>query len=422
MFFWKNTFHSLRRQVSKRLMIAATVFLGVGLTTSMFAVMLDIGDKMQAELSSFGANISVVPKGAAVVTDMYNLDDTQIAGYIDESEIPNLKAIFWGYNIEFFTPFLRTTALSDQDEVPVVGTWFDHQIKVKTGEELVTGIREMRDWWQVDGQWPTDQNQAMAGSRLARSKGWSLGDTVSLEESGATKQVTVSGIFNSGSDEDNQLFVALPIAQALAERPGQVERIEVRAITTPDNDLARRAAVDPSTLSLTEWETWYCTAYVSSIAYQIEESMTNVDASAIRQVADNEGVILEKTELIMTTVAIFAMIASSLGIANLVTASVMERSKEIGLMKALGARNRSIVAQIMTETLIIAGIGGVLGFVAGIGLAQLVGHLVFGSGIAVRPILIPLMVTITLATVIVGSLPAMRYLLRLRPATVLHGR
>lgn len=422
MFFWKMTFRSLSRQVGKRLMIAATVFLGVGLTTSMFAVMLDIGDKMQSELSSFGANIRVVPKGAAVVTDMYDVDGGAVAGYIDESEIPNLKTIFWGYNIEYFTPFLATTAIADGEDVQVVGTWFDHEMKVKTGEELTTGVRDMREWWEVSGQWPASEGEAMVGSRLAKNRGWSPGDTIVLTEENHTQTVTVSGTFSSGSDEDSQLFVGLPVAQSLADRAGEVDRLEVRAITTPDNDLARRAAADPSTLSLSEWETWYCTAYVSSIAYQIEETMTNVDASAVRAVADNEGSILEKTQMIMTFVAIFAMVAAALGIANLVTASVMERSKEIGLMKALGARNKSIVASLMSETFIVAGVGAILGFAAGVGLAQVVGHLVFGSSIAIRPILIPLMIVITLVAVALGSLPSMRYLLKLRPAAVLHGR
>ena len=91
-------------------------------------------------------------------------------------------------------------------------------------------------------------------------------------------------------------------------------------------------------------------------------------------------------------------------------------------MKALGARNKNVVATILTETFVVALIGGVLGFVAGIGLAQLVGQLVFGSGITIRPMLIPVMILIIFVTVIIGCLPSMRYLLKLKPAQVLHGR
>ena len=422
MFFWRMISHALRRQVNKRLMIALTIFLGSGLTTSMFAVMMDVSDKVQAELSSFGANIQILPQGASIVSDMYDVDAAAAAGSIREDELGNLKTIFWGYNIEDFTPFLNVAAEADGAEIPVVGTWFDKQLSIKTGEQLTTGVQQMRDWWDVTGQWAQGEREAMVGSRIAAANGWEPGDTITLKANGNQSEARIVGIFQSGSDEDRQVFVPLVMAQQLAGRTGEVERVEVRAITTPDNDLARRAARDPSTLSLTEWETWYCTAYVSSIAYQIEEAMTNVDASAVRQVADTEGVILDKTQLIMTVVAVFAMVAASLGIANLVTASVMERSKEIGLMKALGARNTSVLAVILTETFVVALIGGLLGFAAGIGLAQLVGHMVFGSGITIRPMVAPLMALIIMLTVVIGSLPSIRYLLKLKPAQVLHGR
>ncbi|MGO1714501.1 MAG: ABC transporter permease [Ancrocorticia populi] len=421
MFFWKMINRALRRQVNKRLMIALTILLGSGLTTSMFAVMMDVSDKVQSELSSFGANIQIVPQGASIVSDMYDVDAPTTQGAIREDELGNLKTIFWGHNIEDFTPFLTTSASVDNQDVTVVGTWFNHFLATKTGEEVETGIKHMRDWWDVTGSWATD-DQAMAGSRLASANGWEAGDTITVSADGQAYDVTIAGIIQAGSDEDRQLFVPLDMAQSIAGRDGDVEKVEVRAITTPDNDLARRAARDPSTLSLSEWETWYCTAYVSSIAYQIEETMTNVDASAVRQVADTEGEILGKTQLIMTVVAVFAMVAASLGIANLVTASVMERSKEVGLMKALGARNKNVVATILTETFVVALIGGVLGFFAGVGLAQIVGHLVFGSGITIRPMLIPVMILIIFVTVIIGCLPSMRYLLKLKPAQVLHGR
>ncbi|MGO1857418.1 ABC transporter permease [Ancrocorticia populi] len=421
MFFWRMINRALRRQVNKRLMIALTILLGSGLTTSMFAVMMDVSDKVQSELSSFGANIQIVPQGASIVSDMYDVDAPTTQGAIREDELGNLKTIFWGHNIEDFTPFLTTSASVDNQDVTVVGTWFNHFLATKTGEEVETGIKHMRDWWDVTGSWATD-DQAMAGSRLASANGWEAGDTITVSADGQAYDVTIAGIIQAGSDEDRQLFVPLDMAQSIAGRDGDVEKVEVRAITTPDNDLARRAARDPSTLSLSEWETWYCTAYVSSIAYQIEETMTNVDASAVRQVADTEGEILGKTQLIMTVVAVFAMVAASLGIANLVTASVMERSKEVGLMKALGARNKNVVATILTETFVVALIGGVLGFFAGVGLAQIVGHLVFGSGITIRPMLIPVMILIIFVTVIIGCLPSMRYLLKLKPAQVLHGR
>nr|WP_076389620.1 ABC transporter permease [Vaginimicrobium propionicum] len=422
MFFFRMIFRALRRQISKRLLVAVTIFLGASLTTSMFAVMLDIGDKIKQELGSYGANIQVLPKGTSVISDMYDVQSQTAQGALREDELGKLKTIFWAYNIEDFAPFLQVDVKTDLGEVEAIGTWFNNTLELADGDSVTTGLTRMRDWWQIDGKWADDAGEMMVGSRIAAQQGWRLGDSVELTTDKGVESLKVAGIFNSGSSEDRQVFIPLASAQRLADRAGQVEKIEVRALTTPDNDLARRAAQDPTTLSIEEWETWYCTAYVSSISYQIEEVMTNASAKAVRQIADTEGVILDKTQLIMTMVAAFAMVAAALGIANLVTASVMERSREIGLMKALGARNGSIIGLILTETLIIGLVGGILGFFAGVGLAQLVGHLVFDSGIAIRPIVAPLMGLVILVTVVLGCLPAMHSMLKLQPTQVLHGR
>ncbi|MGK0541429.1 ABC transporter permease [Propionimicrobium lymphophilum] len=422
MFFWRMIFRALRRQMSKRLLVAVTIFLGASLTTSMFAVMLDVGDKIKQELGSYGANIQVLPKGAAVISDMYDVDTDQAQGALREDELPKLKTIFWAYNIEDFAPFLETHANVGGEDMKVQGTWFHNTIDLPTGEDVTTGLQGMRDWWQVEGQWASDSGEAMVGSSVAKKNGWSVGDQIEISSDKGTSSLKVAGIYTAGSDEDRTMYIPLSEAQKLSDRPGQVGKIEVRALTTPDNELASRAARDPSTLSLEEWETWYCTAYVSSISYQIEEVMTNADAKAVRQIADTEGVILDKTQMIMTMVAGFAMIAAALGIANLVTASVMERSKEIGLMKALGARNGSIIGLILTETLVVGLIGGGLGFFAGVGLAQLVGHLVFGSAITIRPVVAPLMALIILLTVVIGCIPSIHSMLKLTPTQVLHGR
>ncbi|MEA5053240.1 MAG: FtsX-like permease family protein, partial [Propionicimonas sp.] len=350
------------------------------------------------------------------------------AGALREDELPKLKSIFWAYNLEDFAPYLKTTvqAGSSGDSAPVTlyGTWFDHTLTLDIGEPVQTGLLRLRGWWDVEGGWAQDADpqQAMVGANLAAAHGWSVGDTVPVAGTDGDAELRVAGVFHAGSDEDDVLYVPLATAQQLTGRPGEVDRIEVRAITTPENELSQRAERDPTSLSVADWETWYCTAYVSSISYQIEEALTDAVAKPVRQIADSEGVILEKTQLIMVLIAVLAMVGSALGIANLVTAGVMERAPEIGLLKAIGARNASVVGLIIAETMVVGLVGGAVGFVLGIGLAQVIGQVVFSSWITLRPLVLPVMVALITSMILVGTLPSLRALMKLEPANVLHGK
>ena len=91
-------------------------------------------------------------------------------------------------------------------------------------------------------------------------------------------------------------------------------------------------------------------------------------------------------------------------------------------MKAIGAHNPAITGLVITEILCTALIGGLIGFFAGQGFAQVVGHTVFGSSISMRPMVIPLVAVLVTAVTLIGCIPAVRMLLNLRPTEVLHGR
>ncbi len=421
----------LFHQRGKMLLIAFTIALGASLATGMLNVMMDVGDKVNQELKTYGANIVVKPKDSSLLSDIYALDDSAEeinASYLKESDLGKIKTIFWAFNIVDFTPFLdAAAALPDGSTVKAVGTWFNHHLSLPTGEELDAGVVGMRSWWDVTaGRWldEKDENagsEIMVGTALALEKGWQVGDTVTLTTAKGSKDVEIAGIFDAGGDEDSQIFGTLDMIQELTGREDKVASIEVSAITTPDNELAVRAAKNPQALSSRDYETWYCTAYVSAICYQIQEAIPDSVASAVRQVAESEGTILEKTQLLMILITALSLVGAALGISNLVTASVMERAQEIGLLKAIGARDRSITGVIIIEILITALVGGVIGYFMGFGFAQLIGHSVFGSAIEMKLKVIPIVAALIALVTMAGSLPAIRMVLRLRPAEVLHG-
>ncbi len=420
----------LFHQKGKMLLIAFTIALGASLATGMLNVMWDVGEKVNKELKNYGANITVKPKDSSLLSDIYDVGGGEElnAAYLREDELGKLKTIFWAFNIVDFTPFLDTqVTLPDGSQARMVGTWFNHHLDLPTGESLDAGVVGMRSWWDVtSGRWldEKDENAAseiMVGALLAERMGWQAGGQVRLLGSHGERDVTIAGIYDAGGDEDEQIFSTLDLVQILTDRENKVASIEVSALTTPDNELARRAARNPAALSSRDYETWYCTAYVSAICYQIQEVITGSVANAVRQVAESEGTILDKTQLLMILITALSLIGSALGISNLVTASVMERAQEIGLLKAIGARDRSITGVVMAEILITALVGFVAGYFMGFGFAQLIGHSVFGSAVEMDPKVIPIVAALIALVTVAGSLPAIRMVLRLRPAQVLHG-
>ena len=431
--FFRMIFGALTRQKQKLLMMACTMALGISLATAMINVMLDVGDKVNQELKTYGANIMVEPRGASILSDLYGVKEG--AGVADkfltEDELPKMKTIFWAFNIVDFTPYLDVQARVEGVQAPVslLGTWFSKHLDIPTGESVDTGIINLKSWWEVRGAWlqDADESGVMAGAAFAARNKLKAGDTITvtaMDQQGQERAetLTIRSIFHAGDKEDDALLAPLAVVQRLSGLEGKVRRVEVSALTTPENDLARRAAQNPHSLSREEWEIWYCTAYVSAIAYQIDEVLTDSRAKAVLQVAASEGAILQKTQLLMLLLTVLSLACSALAISNLVTANVMERSTEIGLLKALGASDGQISLVILTEMLCATVLGGILGYFAGLGLAQVIGHGVFGSAVAAKGLVIPIIAVLVFAVTIGGSLPAIRMLLRLRPTEVLHGR
>ena len=407
---------ALVRQRSRFMLIALTVALGVSLASAMLNVMFDVGDKVNRELKTYGANITVTPKNAALLRDVYGVSGAANRDFLSEADLGKIKTIFWTNNIVAFAPALDgNLTLADGSTVPAIGTWFDHTMTLPTGETFSTGITEMKSWWKVDGAYPIEgQRQALVGAKLALEKNLRVGDTITLKDG---NRLTISGLVTGGGDEDQSVLTDLAVMQSVMNAPGKIASIEVSAITTPENDLARKAAANPDMLSQQEREIWYCTAYVSAIAYQIEEVIANSSARPVRQIAESEGKILDKTQLLMLLITVLSLLSAALGVSNLVSANIMERSRELGLLKAIGATNLGV-----TEIFIAGCVGGVVGYFAGLGLAQVIGLTVFDSGIESSAVVVPIVSVMMIAVLLVGSVPAIRMLLNLQPAEVLHGR
>ena len=145
-------------------------------------------------------------------------------------------------------------------------------------------------------------------------------------------------------------------------------------------------------------------------------------AKQVRQVAALQGDVLQKTQAVMILMTVLSLLAAAIAVANLMAASISERSSEFALLKALGATDGAVSRLVLAETALISLVGAVVGALLGSGVAQIVGHVVFGSGITMRPMVFVLVFVLLALTVLVASISSIRSILRLRPAEVLHGR
>lgn len=429
--FFRMVRGTFSRQWKKMLMIAVTVALGASIATAMLNVMLDVGDKINEELKTYGSNITVVPQSEAVISKLYDVEEGDAeTEFISQDKLGELLTIFWANNITDFSPVNDTTVTLDSQDVKLIGTWFNHHmefVKKGTTYQRDTGIINLRSWWDIEeGDWLDEQKitgdaYAMVGSQLAKNKGIRAGDTLRVKGENGEEELIVSGVFESGDDDDGCIYTTLSAEQRLSGTDALVKKVEVSAITSPDDELAVKAARNPSLLSGDEYDLWYCTAYVSSICFQIQEAIPEASASAVRQIADSEGKILEKTQLLMTLITFMSLLGATLGISNLVTSGVMERSAELALLKAIGAKNGQITLLVLTEITITSIIGAAAGYFLGYAFAQIIGQTVFSSSIEMSGMVAFIVAVLVIAVTLVGSIPAIRMLLRLRPSEVLHG-
>lgn len=473
MFMIRMVARSLARQIKKRVLIAIVVCLSACVSVAMLSVVYDVGDKINAELSSYGSNIIVQPKSNAVVNDLYasrtksnysnsqssqssqtsqtlaDAESEESTAFLKESDAAKIKMIFWAFNITNFAPKLTIYAnlkanssaesansansssakstnsvKSANSVVPIVGTWFNRKLALASGETTVVGVQGMRSWWKMlEGRFPRDfKHEAAVGTNIAKSHNLKVGQIIKLTRSGRQISLKIVGIYDSGDSDNNAIYADSSQAQRLSNRPNMVEAIEVKALTTPENDLARKAAKNPAALSQEEWETWYCTAYPSSITYQIEEVIPGAVAKQVRQVSAMQGSVLNKTRAVMVLMTALSLVAAAVAVANLMAAAISERSGELALLKALGARDGAVARLMLMETAVIACVGAIIGMIAGFGVAQVIGFGVFGSAISLRPMVFVLVFVLLAITVLAAAGSSIRSILHVRPAEVLHGR
>ncbi|HEV7667006.1 MAG TPA: ABC transporter permease [Thermoanaerobaculia bacterium] len=400
---------SLRRGTRRKLLAVTAIALGTLGASALAEVLLASGDRLAAELGAYGANLEIVsaPGGRLVASDLVKL-----------------RKIFWRNNIVAVAPLfevrVRMAKTNPVEEIvaPLVGTWFDHSVDA----EFRTGLPKVRTTLRIVGRWPAEEvsgaPEIALGRRLAARLGATEGMPIRAELGGRSAIFRVVGRVESGGDEEEQAFVPLAAANALAAPDAprdRVARAEVFAMTTPEEQNRK----DPARMTGAEYDAWYCTAYPSSIALQIGEALPNTRASIVRGITDATAEILGRLRTVLFALAFVALLGGAVGASAAMTATVLERRLEAGLLTALGAPRRRVVLFFLSEAALLGVLGGLLGGAVGLAAGRWVGSGALGVAVPWAPVLLPWAMLLGLLLAVCASvLPVFRALDRY-PAAML---
>jgi putative ABC transport system permease protein len=416
---------SLRRGTRRKLLAVTAVALGTLGATALGEVMLASGDRLASELASYGANLELVPGPGQATLAL--------------ARLPLVRRIFWRNNIAAMAPLypLRLRLAVDQRGeagtaaalpviAEVVGTWFHYPLE----PQWRTGLPATRPTLRVAGRWPRDEPAAGAGAgtgelrgpaevalgrRLAARLHLGIGGRLRASLGARSVPLAVTGIVTSGGEEDDQAFVPLAVVGGLAGQPGRFLRAEIFAQTNPESRNVR----DPRSMTPSEYETWYCTAYPSSVAFQLHQALPEAEARVVYGVTAATAAVLGELRGVLLALAVVALVGAAVGVTAAMTATVLERRLEAGLMVAIGAARRRVVLFFLLEAALLGGLGGLLGGGLGLVAGRLLGAGALGVQVPWKPVLLPFAVLLGLIVAVLASAPPVSRALGRYPAALL---
>ena len=204
---------------------------------------------------------------------------------------------------------------------------------------------------------------------------------------------TIDDWYMYTSDRSGKVFIP-DVTWPIVFRFDEPETVVLRASSTDDMTQAGRDAA-----KLINSELNLSTEDASAVQYKSMDLMDQ--AAQLQQLASS-------TNIMLIAIASISLLVGGIGVMNIMLVSVTERTREIGLKKALGARRRQILGQFLTEAAVLSLLGGILGIIVGIILARVISLVVeIPVAISVPAILVAIIFS-SLVGVIFGLLPSIK--------------
>ncbi len=382
---------NLLRRRGRTILTVLGVAIAIAVLFSLLSLNSGYEKELSKEVNSLGVHILAVPKGCPYEAASLVIHGGVIPKYLTASDLKNVSSID---GVELATPmlmhqFIKRDNKTGKDEPHII-----FGIKIDD-------VRELKPWWKVQGRYFADNetNVMLVGRGLADKENLTVGSTI---PSGPFEGFAIIGILERTGDQDDQFhFVPLSEVQRVFNKEGKVTTIAVKL-----KDVSKISKVSEEMEKIPDIQVVTMT--------QIMGTIMNLAGSA--------------RSLLLTVIAI-ALIISAFGIINTLLMSVNERTREFGMMKAIGASGRDIGKMVLVETIFITLAGGIIGTVAAVVGASLIESFVKGmlpysprgSFISLSPELIAFALAFSVALgLICGLYPAFKSS-RLTPMEAIRG-
>lgn len=371
--YFKMVLSSLIRRRSRMLVALLAVAIGATILSGLMTIYYDIPRQMGKEFRSYGANLLFVPSGGQST--------------LNTSAIKKATDFFPSNNIVGIAPYRYETVKINEQPFMAAGTNMEE-------------VKKVSPYWYINGQWPANHGAVLIGQEVADLIHLSPGDTFTVtgtNEAGEkfSQDFTVSGIVQTGGAEEAFIFMSLSDLEGVMGNSNEVDVVEC--------SIAASEAV------------------LNGMVKQIGENVPEITPRLVKRVTQSEQTVLGKLQALVYLVTAVVLLLTMICVSTTMMAVVTERRKEIGLKKALGAANKSIVMEFLGEGLFLGGSGGVLGVILGFLFAQVVSENVFSRSISFQPLLIPITFIVSIGVTGLACLIPVRRATDVEPAIVLRG-
>jgi putative ABC transport system permease protein len=352
-------FKALGRNKMRSSLTMLGIIIGVGAVIAMIAIGSGAKARIQEQIASMGSNLLIVLSGSATSGGF-----RWGSGSVPTLTVEDAKAIANELSaVKYAAPVIQGVTqlvFGNQNWATVTfGT---------TPEALL-----IRDWAVVNGR-PFTQGDIDGAAKVCL-----LGQTVvenlfgEMDPVGQVVRIkkfpfTVVGILADkgqttwGQDQDDVVYVPLTTGQRLLfgqQFPGMVRSISVQA-TEPET---MKAAEDQITQLLRQRHRLRASQDNDFFVRNLTEAFSTAEESA------------RVMSILLGAIASISLLVGGIGIMNIMLVSVTERTREIGIRMAVGARGRDILWQFLVESLVLSLIGGIIGIILGVGASQIISQM-----------------------------------------------